>query len=156
MESQSTDEPTIEELVTKALGANVIDEEFAEELRGSEDLEEALGMFYTHTFEQGDNPEALLRGWDIIEQGNRPMTNRLLFKGELISYAELMDQLKEGEVLVATWLRDPANFPNARPVVDENDMLDIAGKTKYGYYVKLRWFASTTGSEDPLDYGMFG
>jgi hypothetical protein len=59
--------PTVEELVTKALEAGVIDEEFAEDLRSSADLEEALGMFYTHAIEQGDEPDELLRQWRIIE-----------------------------------------------------------------------------------------
>ncbi|WP_280448613.1 hypothetical protein [Nocardia brasiliensis] len=146
-------------MATKALAANVIDQEFAEDLRNCADLKEALGMFYTYVIEKGDDPEALLIEWSIIEQnrtsGDKQMTNRLLGEGQDVSYDDLIGQLREGEVLVATWLRDPLNTPNARPVVDENDLKSIASKAKYGYYVKLRWFASTTGSENPIDYGMF-
>jgi hypothetical protein len=60
-------EPTVEELVTKALAADVIDQEFAGDLRSSADLEEALGMFYTYALEHGNDPEALLAEWDITE-----------------------------------------------------------------------------------------
>ena len=60
-----TKEPTVEELITKALEAEVIDQEFAEELRDSADLEEALGMFYTYVIEEGGDPEELLREWNI-------------------------------------------------------------------------------------------
>lgn len=59
------DKPTVEELTTKALTAGVIDQEFAEDLRESADLEEALGMFYTHALEHGNDPEALLAEWGI-------------------------------------------------------------------------------------------
>ncbi len=60
--------PTIEELVTKALNAQVIDTDTAEELRASEDMEEALGMFFSYVIQedQGD-PEGLLKSWGIIE-----------------------------------------------------------------------------------------
>lgn len=152
----------MEELVTKALAANVIDQDFAEDLRGSADLEEALGMFYTHVIEKGDDPEALLTEWGITEPNNAPggkqMTNRQLFaemKSTDVTYDALQGELQDGEVLVATWLRDPANFPQVRLVGDENDHSSIVGKTVHGYYVKLRWFASTTGSVNPIDYGMF-
>lgn len=60
-------EPNIEELVTRALADGVIDSEFAEELRGYDDLEEALGMFYTHAISEERDPEELLRHWGIIE-----------------------------------------------------------------------------------------
>jgi hypothetical protein len=65
MENVSADEPTVEELVTKALEAEVINEEFAEDLRASADLEEALGMFYTHIIEEGGDPETLLQQLNI-------------------------------------------------------------------------------------------
>lgn len=67
MENPQLNEPTVEELVTKALEADVIDQEFAEELRESADLEEALGMFYTYVIEKGDDPEVLLAEWGITE-----------------------------------------------------------------------------------------
>ena len=68
MENLSSDEPTVEELVAKALAANVIDEEFAEDLRGSTDLEEALGMFYTYiTEESHHDPTDLLQQRNIID-----------------------------------------------------------------------------------------
>lgn len=67
METPQPNEPTIEELVTKALAANMIDQEFAGDLRSSADLEEALGMFYTYVIEKGDDPEALLAEWGITE-----------------------------------------------------------------------------------------
>lgn len=62
----STSQPTTEELVAKALGAEVIDEDFAIELRVSADLDEALGIFYTYVIEQGEDPETLLRKWNIV------------------------------------------------------------------------------------------
>lgn len=83
------------------------------------------------------------------------MTNRLIRQGQDVSYDDLMSELKDGEVLVATWLRDPVNIPYARPVTDKNDHRSIADKTRYGYYVNLRWFASTTGSTNPIEYGMY-
>lgn len=158
MDNASTNEPTVEELVAKALRANVIDQEFAGDLRSSADLEEALGMFYTYALEQGDgdDPEALLRGWGIIEQGDEPVSNRLLYKGMDTSYADLVSQLREGEMLIATWLRTPANFPKIQLVVDQDDHRIIVSGAKAGYGIKLCWFASTTGSENPIDYGMFG
>jgi hypothetical protein len=67
LDNASTNEPTIEELATKALAADVIDQEFAGHLRGSADLEEALGMFYTYVIEKGDDPEALLAEWGITK-----------------------------------------------------------------------------------------
>lgn len=152
-------EPTTEELVTKALAAGVIDQDFADDLRDSEDLNEALGMFYTHITSEGGQPDDLLVEWGIIEPTTEAHVqeagNRLLSVGTKISYAELTAKLREGEILVATWLRDPANFPHARPVIDEHDHDSVVGKTIHGYYVRLRWFASTTGSVNPIDYGMF-
>jgi hypothetical protein len=65
VENLPPDEPTVEELVTKALTEGVIDEDFAEDLRNSADLEEALGMFCTHTIEEGNDPELLLQQWNI-------------------------------------------------------------------------------------------
>jgi len=160
VESKAQEEPTVDELVEKALQAKVIDAEFAEELRGSADMEDALGMFYTYVIEKGESPDELLAEWGIIEPTTAPDVqeagNRLLGIGTKLSYADLMAQLQEGEMLVATWLRDPANFPHARPVIDEHDHASIVGKTVHGYYVRLRWFASKTGSENPIDYGMFG
>lgn len=162
MGNSQSNEPTVEELIAKALAADVIDQEFAGDLRSSADLEEALGMFYAYALEHGNDPEVLLVEWDITEQsdtlpGNKQMTdgNRLLGEGMDVSYGDLMGQLREGEVLMATWLRDPLNTPKVRPVIDENDLKSIVSKTKYGYYVKLRWFASTTGFVNPIDYGMF-
>lgn len=67
MENQQSSEPTVEELTTKALEADVIDQDFAGELRSSTDIEEALGMFYTHALEHGHDPEALLAKWGITE-----------------------------------------------------------------------------------------
>lgn len=61
----TAEEPTVEELVTKALAAGAIDEAFAEDLRNSADLEEALGMFYTFVITEGADPEALLQEWGI-------------------------------------------------------------------------------------------
>lgn len=152
----------MEELAAKALEAEVIDQDFAEDLCDSADLEVALGMFYTYVIEKGDDPKALLIEWGFIEQtdtsGDEQLTNsenRLIGEGQGVSYADLMSQLQEGEVLVATWLRDPLNTPKARPVTDEHDHSSIAGKTEHGYYVELRWFASTTGSVNPIDYDMF-
>lgn len=66
MKNSAQNTPAVEELVTKALAADVIDEGFAEDLRCSSDLDEALGMFYTYVIEQGDDPEELLRQWNII------------------------------------------------------------------------------------------
>jgi hypothetical protein len=67
LDDASTNEPTVEELVTKALAADVIDPEFARDLRSSADLQEVLGMFYTYVIEKGDDPKALLAEWDITE-----------------------------------------------------------------------------------------
>lgn len=58
------DEPTTNELIAKAVKAGVIDQEFAQDMRGAS-LEEALGMFYTHAIEQGEDPDELLREWGI-------------------------------------------------------------------------------------------
>lgn len=65
MENIPAGEPTIEELIAKALASGVINEEFAEDLHYSEDLEEALGMFYTRMTEQGRDPKFLLKQWGI-------------------------------------------------------------------------------------------
>jgi hypothetical protein len=80
------------------------------------------------------------------------MSYRRLVEGTSASYDELNTQLLDGEVLVATWLRDPAMTPNARPVNGESDYVTIIAKTKAGYYVQLRFFASTTASEDYYAY----
>lgn len=71
MASIPTGESTVEELVTKALAAKVIDAEFADDMRGAADMEDALGMFYTHVIEQGDDPEALLWEWNIITDSTK-------------------------------------------------------------------------------------
>ncbi len=159
MENKPKDEPTVDELVEKALGAKVIDNEFADDIRNSADIEEALGMFYTHIIDEGGYPDDLLVEWDIIEPVTAPHVqeagNRLIGVGSKVSHAELMAVLQKDEILVATWLRTPVNIPKARSVIDEYDYDSVVGKTIHGYYVRLRWFASTTGSENPIDYGMF-
>ena len=57
MDNTSTNEPTVEELVTKALAAEVIDQEFAGDLRSSADLEEALSAFYAYIIEGAATPD---------------------------------------------------------------------------------------------------
>ena len=47
--------------------------------------------------------------------------NRLLHEGTDASFETVSGQLAQGEVLVATWLRDPAMIPNARPVEGKGD-----------------------------------
>lgn len=61
-------EPTVDELVDKALQAGAIDAVFAEELRASADIGEAIGMFYTYALEAGNDPDALLAEWEITEE----------------------------------------------------------------------------------------
>jgi|GEM_PF-5276959 len=82
MENPELNEPTVEELIAKALAAEVIDQEFAEDLRDSTDFEEALGMFYTYVIEKGDDPEALLTEWGISEP-TRPRAPFLRFINRL-------------------------------------------------------------------------
>lgn len=83
------------------------------------------------------------------------MTNTLLAEGPDVLYDDLMERLGEGEVLVATWhLSHSAHLPHARPVNDEGDCTAISNGTRNGHYAELRWFASTTGSRNPHDYGM--
>jgi hypothetical protein len=62
----STDEPTIEELVGKALASETIDDEFAGELRGCTTFGEALEAFYNRLTQEGQDPEPLLSEWNII------------------------------------------------------------------------------------------
>lgn len=76
------------------------------------------------------------------------MSNRLLAEGSDVTYDGLKSLLEEGEVLVATWLRDPANTPNARTNIGPDDVLDIMSATTFGYYVKTRWFASSNPSDN--------
>lgn len=78
---------------------------------------------------------------------------RLLQTGTKVTYEGLKGELKTGETLVATWLRDPANIPNARVVEGPSTVDEIIGKTEAGYYVEPCWYASTSGSDDPRDYG---
>lgn len=80
------------------------------------------------------------------------MANRLLYTGTGAPYGALQEQLVEGETLAATWLRDPAMAPHARPVKDSTDYNSIVAKTKAGYYVELQFFASTQPSENYQDY----
>jgi len=35
-------------------------------MRACTDLEEVLGLFYTYVIENGDDPKAMLREWNII------------------------------------------------------------------------------------------
>ncbi len=78
--------------------------------------------------------------------------NRLLVEGTDASFETVSGQLAEGEVLVATWLRDGVMIPNARPVTDKGDYDTIVVRTKATYYVQLRFFASKTGSTDYYAY----
>lgn len=80
------------------------------------------------------------------------MDNRLLLQGTDVSFEDVSELLIEGEVLVATWLRDPAMIPNARLVQGKRDFDLIVAKTRGTYYVELRFFASKTGSTDYSDY----
>ncbi len=82
------------------------------------------------------------------------MTNRLLRQGKDASYDEMIGALGEGEVLVATWLRDPMNTPNAAVVENAAQAQMISSKTEHGYYVQLRWYASVSGSTNPFDYSL--
>lgn len=165
--------PTIEELVTKALRANVIDHEFAGDLRNSADLEEALGMFYTYALEYGDDPEALLTKWGVIEPNSttepEEADNRLLREGMDVTYTALVGELSEDEVLVAVWRGGPASSSKVRRVVNYSEFTSTVSEVRSDYNSPatralplirssrdiVRWFASKTGSENPIDYDMF-
>ena len=67
MDGSWASEPTVEELVAKALAAGAITEEFAEELREYAELSDALGEFYTYIIADSGDPDAMLREWNIIE-----------------------------------------------------------------------------------------
>ncbi|HMH70648.1 MAG TPA: hypothetical protein VK502_04565 [Candidatus Saccharimonadales bacterium] len=83
------------------------------------------------------------------------MANELIGVGPDISYEELISQLEEGQVLMITWLPNPLNDPEVRPVDGEQDYGSIVGSTEYGLFDELRWFASSTGSVNPYDYDLF-
>ena len=156
MGATASTEPTVEELVSKALEVNMIDAESADDLRGCDDLEEALGVFYGYMTDQGEDPDVLLADWGIIERGDAKVPdNRLLYKGTGADFAKLVARLHEGEVLMGTWVRTPVGFPKVELVDDEHSFGIVERSVVTGYYDKLRWYASRTASVNPIDYGMF-
>lgn len=93
--------------------------------------------------------------FEIRRLESEKMTNTLLAEGPNVSYDDLTERLKDGEVLVATWQLSHSNhMPHARPVNDEADLTAISTGTRNGHYAELRWFASTTGSRNPRDYAV--
>jgi len=59
--------PTIAEIVQKARDAEVIDDEFAEELLRSTDLDEVLDNLASYLDQHGHNYLELFSQWDVIE-----------------------------------------------------------------------------------------
>lgn len=59
--------PTIENLVEKALAAQVISADDAADLLECDGLEEAVSIFYTLTADTDHDTRSLLKEWNIIE-----------------------------------------------------------------------------------------
>jgi hypothetical protein len=83
------------------------------------------------------------------------MSNRLLKSGTSTSFEEVNKMLEEGEVLVASWLRDPQLEPHVRAVTSEGDFDTIVARATGDdpYYVELKFFAAPPAEEyDYFDF----
>ena len=79
------------------------------------------------------------------------MNRRLRFSRDS-TYRSMLQQLKNLEVLVATWQPTDSEVHRCVCVLYSFDFDAIAAKTQSGLYSSLCFFASTTGSEKYADY----
>ena len=93
------------------------------------------------------------------------MANRLLFIGKQTGYDDLVYDLQEGEQLMAAYYLSHPRRPCITPVsnegsfdeimegaYDNNEPQELTGWS----FFSLRWYASTTGSINPTEYGIPG
>ncbi len=79
------------------------------------------------------------------------MAHRFIGEGTKHSYDELIAQLEEGHMLVATWLLDPI-YPQAEVIKAKVDFERIVRDTRIGYNIELRFFSSSHEPGHFFDY----
>ena len=83
------------------------------------------------------------------------MSSRLLDQGPDATFESLTAELKAGETLVATWVRDGTLAAHASPVTSAGRFEEVVRNTESGYYYLLRFHATDDDppSDDYFAYG---